>query len=128
MLGNVFEVEKRYLDATREYERANQLAGLSAQRTTNDLARVLAVTGHRGESRRLLSVLQAKASQTGVYDPALATALHALGDDVAAYAWLERAYAQRQPEIAFVGCDTRYRPMSSDPRFRSLLDRVGVPH
>ena len=128
MLGNVFEVEKRYVEAMREYERANQLAGLSAQRTTTDQARVLAVTGHRQEARRLLSVLQAKASQTGLYDPALATALHALGDDAAAYAWLERAYAQRQPEIAFVGCDTRYRPMSSDPRFRDLLVRVGFPH
>ena len=128
MLGNVFEAEKRYDDAMKEYERANQLAGPSAHRTTSDLARVLAVTGHREEARRLLSVLQAKASQTGMYDPALATALHALGDDVAAYAWLERAYVQRQPEIPFVGCDTRYRPMSSDPRFRNLLERVGLPH
>jgi TolB-like protein/Flp pilus assembly protein TadD len=128
MLGNVFEVEQRYDDAMKEYERANQLAGPSAHRTTSDLARVLAITGHRDEARRRLSVLQAKASQTGVYDPALATALHALGSDVAAYAWLERAYSQRHPEIPFVGCDTRYRPMSSDPRFRNLLERVGLPH
>lgn len=128
MLANVFEVEKRYEDAMKEYERANQLAGPSAHRTTGDLARVLAITGHRDEARRLLSVLQAKASQTGVYDPALATALHALGGDAAAYAWLERAYDQRHPEIAFIGCDTRYRPMSNDPRFRNLLRRVGLQH
>jgi tetratricopeptide (TPR) repeat protein len=128
MLANVFEVEKRYDDAMKEYERANQLAGPSAHRTTGDLARLLAITGHRDEARRLISVLQANASQTDVYDPALATALHALGDDAAAYAWLERAFAQRHPEISFVGCDTRYQPMSSDPRFRNLLERVGLQH
>jgi serine/threonine protein kinase/Tfp pilus assembly protein PilF len=125
MLGNVFEAAKRYDDAMREYERANQLAGPAAHRTTVDLARVLALTGRRDDARRLLAVVQAKASATGVYDPSVATTLNTLGDDAAAYAWLERGYAQRHPEIPFIGCDTRYRPMGSDPRFRNLLRRAG---
>jgi hypothetical protein len=128
MLANVFEVEKRYDDAMQECERANRLAGPSAHRTTSDLARVLAISGHRDEARRLLGVLEAKALESGVYDPSVATTLHALGRDVAAYAWLDRAYVQRHPEIAFIGCDTRYQPMSNDPRFRDLLERVGLPH
>ena len=128
MLGNVFEATKRYDDAMNEYERANQLAGPSAHRTTADLARVLALTGHRDNARRLLSIVQTKATQNGVYDPSLATTLHALGDDAAAFAWLEHGYAQGHPEIPFIGCDTRYAPMSSDPRFRNLLERVGLPH
>jgi serine/threonine-protein kinase len=52
MLANVFEVEKRYDDAMKEYERANQLAGPSAHRTTGDLARVLAITGPRDDASR----------------------------------------------------------------------------
>ena len=127
MLGNVFEVAKHYDDAMKEYERANQLAGPSAHRTTVDVARVLALTGRRDDARRLLAVVQAKTSDAGVYDPSIATTLHALGDDAAAYAWLEHAYAQRHPEITHIGCDTRYRPMSSDPRFQDLLSRVGLP-
>jgi hypothetical protein len=89
---------------------------------------MLALTGRRDDARRLLAVVQAKRLEAGVYDPSIATTLHTLDDDAAAYAWLEHAYAQRHPDITYIGCDTRYRPMSSDPRFQDLLSRVGLLH
>jgi serine/threonine-protein kinase len=128
VLGNVLEVTRRYTEAMREYERANQLAGPSAHRTTGDLARVLAHIGREREARQLLAVLQSRAAQTHVYEPAVATAFHALGEDAAAYDWLEHAYRQRQPELRFVASDPRFLPMSTDPRFIGLLRRLGLPH
>jgi Flp pilus assembly protein TadD len=124
VLGSIFEFTHRYAEATREYERANQLAGPSAHRTTGDLARVLALTGREHEARRLLAVLQSRAARANIYEPGVATAFYALGDDVAAYDWLEHAFRLRQPELRFVAGDTRFRPMSADPRFLDLLRRL----
>jgi TolB-like protein/Flp pilus assembly protein TadD len=127
VLGSVFEVTHRYDDALREYERANQLAGPSAHRTTGDLARVLALAGRPRDARHLLEVLQQRAVRANNYEPAVATAFHALGDDAAAYDWLEHAYRQRQPELAFLAADTRFLSMSNDPRFLELLRRLRIP-
>jgi serine/threonine-protein kinase len=126
VLGSIFEFTHRYDEAIREYERANQLAGPSAHRTTGDLARVLALMGREHEARRLLSVLQARAARANIYEPAVATAFHALGDDDAAYDWLDHAFRQRQPELRFEAGDPRFGPMFADPRFLDLLRRLGL--
>ena len=127
VLGNYFELTHRYEDAIREYERANQLAGPTAHRTTADLARLAALTGRKDEAARLLAILQSRATRTAIYEPAVATAYHALGDDASAYDWLEHAYRQRQPELRFLIGDLRFRPMSGDPRFIGLLGRLRLP-
>ena len=127
VLGTYFEGTHRYEDAMREYERANQLAGPTAHRTTADLARVLAQTGKKAEAARLLAMLQSRAARTAIYEPAVATAYHALGDDASAYDWLEHAYRQRQPELRFLIGDSRFHAMSGDPRFIGLLGRLRLP-
>jgi len=124
VLGNVFEATHRYHDAMREFERANQLAGPTAHRTTGDLARVLARTGRRREAGRLLEVLRSRGVHAGIYEPAVATAFYALGDSAAAYDWLEDAYRQRQPYLRSIAGDARFLPMSADPRFLDLLHRL----
>ncbi|HET7374629.1 MAG TPA: protein kinase [Gemmatimonadaceae bacterium] len=127
VLGCILEATHRYADAIREYERANQLAGPSAHRTTGDLARVLALIGRRQDARHLLDVLQSRAERADIYEPAVATAFHALGDDAAAYDWLEHSYRQRQPELRFIDYDPRFVAMSSDSRFVDLMHRLRLP-
>ena len=128
VFGNYFEVTGRYVEAIREYERANQLAGPAAHRTTGDVARALALTGRKDEARHLLATLQSRAAKTGIYDLGVASAYHALGDDAAAYDWLEQTYRQRQPELRYLVGDTRFRTMSTEPRFVELLGRLRLPH
>ena len=40
---------------------------------------------------------------------------------------LERAYHQRYPRIWQLKLDQRYETLRSDPRFKDLLRRVGMP-
>jgi serine/threonine protein kinase/Tfp pilus assembly protein PilF len=128
VLGGILEVMHRDTEAMHEYERANQLAGPAAHRTTGDMSRVLAHMGRKAEARRLLAVLQSRAAHTTIYEPAVATAFYALGDDAAAYDWLEHAYRHGDPGLRFMAGDARFLPMSADPRFVELLQRVRLPH
>jgi TolB-like protein/tetratricopeptide (TPR) repeat protein len=127
VLGYYFELTHRYEDAVREYERANQLAGPTAHRTTADLARLAALTGRKDEAVRLVAMLQSRTARTAIYEPAVASAYHALGDDASAYNWLEHSYRQRQPELRFLIGDRRFQSMLGDPRFIALLGRLRLP-
>jgi tetratricopeptide (TPR) repeat protein len=126
VLGNIYEATQREADAIREYERANQLAGPAAHRTTADLARVLARTSRLREARQLLDTLQVRAARTGEYEPAVATALYAIGDVKAAFAWLEKAYQQKHSQLRFIAGDPRFLPLGREPQFVDLVRRLGV--
>jgi hypothetical protein len=50
-----------------------------------------------------------------------------LGERDAAFAELERAYASREGDLAFLRVDPRYDPLRDDPRFDELVRRIGIP-
>ena len=50
----------------------------------------------------------------------------ALGDRDRAFAALERAYSERAPWLSSLAADPAFEPLRSDPRFASLLARVGL--
>ena len=58
----------------------------------------------------------------------LAAIYAGLGEKDQAFAWLDRAYADRSGFLAFYfTTDTRLDNLRSDPRFAELLRRVGLP-
>ena len=50
-----------------------------------------------------------------------------LGNNDRAFAWLDKAVEQRDWCIPFLKRDNVWNPLRSDPRFKSLLHRVGLP-
>ena len=50
-----------------------------------------------------------------------------LGNKDRAFAWLDKAVEQRDWCIPFLRRDNVWNPLRSDPRFKSLLRRVGLP-
>ncbi|MCI0437003.1 MAG: protein kinase [Gemmatimonadetes bacterium] len=127
VLGNYYESTDRFDDAIDAYERANALAGSRVHRTRADIARVLARTGRVAEARALVAELQAHAEATGTWEPAVATALMALGESKGAFVWLEHALEKRHPHVPFVAGDPRFARFVDDPRFVDLMQRAGVP-
>ena len=49
------------------------------------------------------------------------------GDGGHAVAWLEKAVAARSYGITYLAVDPAFDPLRSDPRFVSLLKRMGLP-
>jgi hypothetical protein len=51
----------------------------------------------------------------------------ALGDLNEAFAWLEKAYEERDPQLTYLKAGRRFEPLRHDPRFRELVRRIGLP-
>jgi len=44
-----------------------------------------------------------------------------------AFEWLEKAFAERSPQILHVVADTAFDGLRADPRYKNLLRRIGLP-
>jgi hypothetical protein len=81
----------------------------------------------RTKALKLLSLLSAASQQR--YTPAFYFALVyvGLGDKDQAFAWLDNAYAERFTRLAYLRQEALWDPLYSDPRFSSLVQRIGFP-
>ena len=50
-----------------------------------------------------------------------------LGDRDHAFAWLDRAYEERNYLTSYLKQEIAWDPIRSDPRFKDLVRRVGLP-
>jgi hypothetical protein len=57
----------------------------------------------------------------------LAAIYAGLGDKDQAFVWLEKAYAERSDWMVTLTTDYRFDELRSDPRFGSLVRRLGLP-
>ena len=48
-------------------------------------------------------------------------------DAYEAFAWLEKAYELRDPQLTYLKVGPKFTPLRSDPRFQGLLRRMGPP-
>jgi serine/threonine protein kinase/TolB-like protein len=88
-----------------------------AYRTGGPRAAKKALAAHRVE--------QARTGQAPLVDAA--AALAEAGDADAAFAWIEKAYAARAPQLLHVLVLPAFQSIRSDPRYLGLLKRIGLP-
>jgi hypothetical protein len=50
-----------------------------------------------------------------------------LKDKDEAFRWLEKAYEEREGNLVYLNVEPRFDAIRSDPRFRDLARRVGLP-
>jgi tetratricopeptide (TPR) repeat protein len=124
-LGDALTQRGDYARALREYETSAALGG----RTANHVA----VTGyahgragHEEQARALLGELTALAAATHVSPMWMALVHVGLGEADAAFAWLDRACAERDGSLVLVKAAIEFDALRADPRFAALLDRMGL--
>jgi len=126
-LGWVYLHGGKQDDAIREFRNALELAGAADTDVQLDLGFAYAVSGRPDEARRILANLQQLHQQGIVPAASLATLYGALGESNEAFAWLEKAYQERDPQLTYLKAGRRFEPLRKDPRFGQLLRRVGLP-
>jgi DNA-binding winged helix-turn-helix (wHTH) protein/TolB-like protein/tetratricopeptide (TPR) repeat protein len=125
-LGQVYEQVAKTSEAIAEYRKARLLT--DHPWVLANLGHALAVTGRKGEARRLLGELKRRAKQRYTSPTYIGVIYGGLADTDQAFMWLERAYEKRDPElVAFVRLNPQFRYLHSDPRFVDLMRRVGLP-
>lgn len=92
------------------------------------LRRDYAAGGYRIAVRRLSIEAEKLYEQRRVVSAGLIAEDYArAGDDEKVFHWLEIAFQQRDGWLPFLACDPEWDPIRSDPRFKDIVRRVGLP-
>lgn len=123
----------KYEQAIQERQRGELLASASLEEASAHAAefqKALQTGGARGYWQKNLEVTLKEYQQAGrQYYPALvvAGAYARVGEREHALEWLEKSYTDRDGELTLVKSLPEFKVLHGDPRFSSLLRRIGLP-
>ena len=103
-----------------------QAAGLSGARDAAHLAYALAVGGDQAEAQRIVRDLCDSPEHAHVLPFHIAMAYAGLGEVEEAFRWLERGYTERAAFMDGVKITPAFDTLHADPRWASLLRRMGL--
>jgi tetratricopeptide (TPR) repeat protein len=92
-----------------------------------NLAHAYALAGDRPQALKLLSELQDLSKRRPVDPYEIALVYVGLGDRDRAFELLDKCYIERPNNLPTLTLDARMNPLRSDPRYRELLLRMGLP-
>jgi tetratricopeptide (TPR) repeat protein len=125
-LGVGYEGTGKQLEAISEYQKALEMSD-GDEDAAAALGHAFAVIGRRAEAEKILRDMEQKAKSAYVSNYLIATIYAGLGQKDRAFEFLEKAYRERSLDISWaLKADVRFDNLRSDPRFKSLLRRVGL--
>jgi len=124
-LGQAYLQLQRQDEAVAELQKGVELSGGSPTIMAN-LARAYVAANRKGDAVKLLGDLKKRSNASAPHASEIAMICVALGDTDQAMSWLEKGYDERfNPSVLL---RPGFDPVRSDPRFRDLLRRIGLPH
>jgi tetratricopeptide (TPR) repeat protein len=123
--GAIYAEAGRYEDALACFEES-----LRSQYQIEIVAMIGAVYAKMGDLRKALAIVkkvEEEARIRGGNAIMLAHLYLAVGKKADAYAALDRAYSQHEPDIRALTYDRRWIQIRNEARFRELIRRVGLP-
>lgn len=127
-LGEIEEAAGRLDAAIASFREAVADSG-EAPIALAELAAALSDAGRPEEARAFADRLSDPARVPVVSPVAVALALGGLGDVDEAFAWLDRAFREGDPQLTELTWRPRLVRLASDPRYHALLERIGLaPH
>ncbi len=127
LLGHVYTQKGMHGEAIEEFTKAAQLD--NAVGNLGDRGYAFGMAGKREEAQRILGDLLERVKRRE-FVPALGVALVyiGLGEKAQALAWLEKAYEERDEELAFyIKVDPRFDSLRADSRFIELIRLMNYP-
>jgi TolB-like protein/DNA-binding winged helix-turn-helix (wHTH) protein/Flp pilus assembly protein TadD len=125
-LGVGYEGTGKLPDAISEYQKAIEMSD-GDQGLTVSLAHAYLAVGKRAEAESILRELERESKRAHLSPYMSATIYAGLGQKDRAFEFLEKAYSERALDLSwFLKADPRIDSLRSDPRYQSLLRRVGL--
>jgi tetratricopeptide (TPR) repeat protein len=124
-LGVGYEGTGKPQEAISEYQKAIEMSGDS--KASVGLAHAYSAIGKKAEAQKILRDLERKLR--GSADPpyTMATIYAGLGENDKAFEFLEKAYSEKSLDMSISpNTDLMLDSLRSDPRFQSLLRRMGL--
>ncbi len=124
-LGLALEELGALEEAVGEFEEALRLSGRNVA-NLGYLGHALAIAGRTAEARQVLQDLVQLSAERYVSPYDIGVIYLGLGESDAALEWLERAYAERDHQMTFLGVDPRLDRVRASPRFVGLMQMMGL--
>jgi TolB-like protein len=126
-IGRSYEAQKKLEAAMAAFQAALKLDSDHAE-IWSALGHAYAVSGNKPEARKILAKLQNPAALSYVAPYNVAVVYAGLGEEDAAFMWLERAFSQRSYYLPiYLVTDSRLHDLHDDRRFMDLRRRIGLP-
>jgi TolB-like protein/DNA-binding winged helix-turn-helix (wHTH) protein/Tfp pilus assembly protein PilF len=122
-LSQAYEQKGMYKEAIVELQQAMASSSVN-HRHLAGMAHIFAVSGRRGEARRLLGDLQVREKKQYVSPYSIALVYAGLEEKEQALAWLRKGAEQRAGRMVRLRFDHRFKNLRSDPQFIDVLRRV----
>jgi eukaryotic-like serine/threonine-protein kinase len=124
-LGMIYEKKSMFEEAIAEHKKAIQFSG-GSPRLIAALGHALAVAGKRDEALQVVAELN-QISKQGYASPLELSAIYvALGQKEKAFELLQDAYNERSYHLTYLKVRRDFDPIRNDPRFVSLIRRIGL--
>ena len=124
-LGVGYEGTGKVQEAISEYQKAIEISGNS--RSAVALAHAYSAAGKKADAEKILHDLEHKLNQTSASPYTMATIYAGLGENDKAFEFLEKAYSEKSLDIPWsLKSDLLFDSLRPDPRFQSLLRRIGL--
>lgn len=125
-LGSAYREKKEIREALKAFSKGRKASGNHPAMIAVH-GHTLAFSGDKEGGRKTLAELYQLAHSRYV-SPIYFTAVHTgLGEKAQALDWLEKAYQERNDRLVYLRQDPLADPLRSEPRFRELLRRIGLP-
>jgi serine/threonine-protein kinase len=126
VLALVCVQQEKYAEAIREAERYVSLGGRDG--TSLSILASAYVRGSRdAEGRKVLQELEALSQKSYVAPYGISSVYASLNDRDRAFAWLEKAFAIRDPALVRLKVGPLWDSLRDDPRYADLVRRIGFP-
>ena len=119
-LGMAYAFAGRKEEAARQFRLGGQIRSGGAWKPG---PMEYALLGDPAASRRALAGWRGFTTQRPIF---IAYCYGVLGDAAETSAWLEKAYAMRDPQIVWIKIDPRFAKVRGDARIASLIARLGL--
>jgi len=125
-IGLVHAQTGAHRQAIEEMEYSVALSGRSTE-TLTGLAQAYGAAGARRQMEAIVAELDQQHAHRYASPYNLARVFAAAREPDKAFSRLERAYAERNPDLIELGAEPVFDPLRSDARFGDLLRRIGWP-
>jgi len=124
-LGRAYVQKGKYEEAIAEFQEAITLSG-RLQENMGDLGYCYAVSGRKAEAMKVVSELKEQSKQKYVSPYHIALIYVGLGQKNQAFEWLNKAIEEPDLFLVHLKVDPRFDSLRSDPRFTTLLKKMGL--
>jgi TolB-like protein/Tfp pilus assembly protein PilF len=124
-MGDAYYQKKMPKEASAAYEEAAARAGDSVNRL-DMLGQAYAIAGKRAEAEQILAEMNEPARRLQFWPTDIACVYSLMGDKEQAFAWLDKACREHDPQLRAALIDPWWDNLRSDARFGEVLQRVNL--